>query len=197
MRWELRCPACRQCAKPNCSISHPERPQIENGTSHLAVVDDAGEVVSMTTSVEAAFGAQIAAGGSCSTIAYGLFSSNRHRRKPVANAPAAGKRPMSAMSPSIIFAPDGQFFAAVGSPGGAQIIGYVAQAIVNLIDAKLSMPDVAAAPRHVNLNGATLDASAARCWKAWRPPFPPWGPPGARCPLRFGRQRHSQGAGRL
>jgi gamma-glutamyltranspeptidase/glutathione hydrolase len=76
--------------------------------------------------------------------------------KPVANAPAPGKRPLSAMSPSIVFAPDGTFFAALGSPGGRQIIGYVAQAIVNLIDAKLTMPDVAAAPRHLNANGATL-----------------------------------------
>jgi gamma-glutamyltranspeptidase/glutathione hydrolase len=135
----------------------PMRSQIENGTSHLAVVDDAGEVVSMTTSVEAAFGAQIAAGGFLLNNQLTDFSFEPViDGKPVANAPAAGKRPMSAMSPSIIFAPDGQFFAAVGSPGGAQIIGYVAQAIVNLIDAKLSMPDVAAAPRHVNLNGATL-----------------------------------------
>ena len=135
----------------------PMRPQIENGTSHLAVVDDAGEVVSMTTSVEAAFGAQIAAGGFLLNNQLTDFSFEPViDGKPVANAPAAGKRPMSAMSPSIIFAPDGQFFAAVGSPGGAQIIGYVAQAIVNLIDGKLSMPEVAAAPRHVNLNGATL-----------------------------------------
>ena len=135
----------------------PMRPQIESGTSHLAVVDDAGEVVSMTTSVEAAFGAQIAAGGFLLNNQLTDFSFEPViDGKPVANAVAPGKRPMSAMSPSIVFAPDGQFFAAVGSPGGAQIIGYVAQAIVNLIDAKLSMPDVAAAPRHVNLNGATL-----------------------------------------
>jgi gamma-glutamyltranspeptidase/glutathione hydrolase len=135
----------------------PMRPQIELGTSHLAVVDDRGEVVSMTTSVEAAFGAQIAAGGFLLNNQLTDFSFEPViDGKPVANAPAPGKRPLSAMSPAIIFDPDGKFFAAVGSPGGRQIIGYVAQAIVNLIDAKLSMPEAAAAPRHVNLNGATL-----------------------------------------
>jgi gamma-glutamyltranspeptidase/glutathione hydrolase len=135
----------------------PMRPQIELGTSHLSVVDDRGEALSMTTSVEAAFGAQIAAGGFLLNNQLTDFSFEPIiDGKPVANAPAPGKRPLSAMSPSIIFDPNGKFFAAVGSPGGRQIIGYVAQAIVNLIDAKLSMPETAAAPRHVNLNGPTL-----------------------------------------
>jgi gamma-glutamyltranspeptidase/glutathione hydrolase len=135
----------------------PMRPQIEQGTSHLSVVDDRGEVVSMTTSVEAAFGAQIAAGGFLLNNQLTDFSFEPIiNGKPVANTPAPGKRPLSAMSPTIVFDPDGKFFAAVGSPGGRQIIGYVAQAIVNLIDAKLSMPETAATPRHVNLNGPTL-----------------------------------------
>lgn len=143
--------------KTELPVYAPMRPQIEQGTSHLAVVDDRGEAVSMTTSVEAAFGAQIAAGGFLLNNQLTDFSYEPIiDGKPVANAPAPGKRPLSAMSPTIVFDHDGKFFAAVGSPGGRQIIGYVAQAIVNLIDAKLSMPEVAAAPRHINLNGATL-----------------------------------------
>ena len=135
----------------------PMRPQIEQGTSHLAVVDDSGEVVSMTMSIEAAFGAQIAAGGFLLNNELTDFSFEPIiDGKPVANAPAPGKRPLSAMSPVIVFAPDGKFFAALGSPGGRQIIAYVAQAVVNLIDGQLSMQGAAAAPRHVNLNGATL-----------------------------------------
>jgi gamma-glutamyltranspeptidase/glutathione hydrolase len=135
----------------------PMRPQIESGTSHLAAVDDRGQSVSMTTSVEAPFGAQIAAGGFLLNNQLTDFSFEPViDGKPVANAPAPGKRPLSAMSPAIVFSPDGQFFAAVGSPGGRQIIAYVAEALVNLIDAKLSMQDTAAAPRHVNMDGATL-----------------------------------------
>jgi gamma-glutamyltranspeptidase/glutathione hydrolase len=135
----------------------PMRPQIEKGTSHLAVVDDHGETLSMTTSVEAAFGAQIVAGGFLLNNQLTDFSFEPViDGMPVANAPAPGKRPLSAMAPVLIFSPDGQFYAAVGSPGGRQIIAYVAQAVVNLIDAKLSMAETAAAPRHVNMNGATL-----------------------------------------
>ena len=135
----------------------PMRPQIEMGTSHLAVVDDSGEAVSMTTSVEAGFGAEISAGGFLLNNQLTDFSfAPVIDGKPVANAPGPGKRPLSAMSPVIIFGPDGKFYAAVGSPGGGQIIAYVAQAVVDLIDAKLSMPDAAADPRHVNMNGATL-----------------------------------------
>jgi gamma-glutamyltranspeptidase/glutathione hydrolase len=135
----------------------PMRPQIEMGTSHLVAVDDRGEVISMTTSVEAAFGAQIAAGGFLLNNQLTDFSFEPViDGKPVANAPAAGKRPLSAMSPVIVFGPDGKFFAALGSPGGRQIIAYVAQALVNLIDGQVSMPQAAAAPRHVNMNGPTL-----------------------------------------
>jgi gamma-glutamyltranspeptidase / glutathione hydrolase len=135
----------------------PQRPQVEMGTSHLAAVDDRGEVVSMTTSIEAAFGSQLEAGGFLLNNELTDFSFEPViGGRPVANAPGPGKRPLSAMAPTIIFAPDGQVFAALGSPGGKQIIGFVAQAILSLIDGKLSMPEAAAAPRHVDLNGPTL-----------------------------------------
>ncbi len=135
----------------------PMPSQVEFGTSHLSAVDDDGEAVAMTTSVEAGFGAEIEAGGfllnnQLTDFSFQPFMNGR----PVANAPAAGKRPLSAMSPTIVFDRDGKFFASVGSPGGRQIIAYVAQALVALIDGELSMQDAAAAPRHVNMNGPTL-----------------------------------------
>ena len=135
----------------------PMPAQVESGTSQIAAVDDDGEAISMTTSVEAAFGAQIAAGGFLLNNQLTDFSFVPViNGNPIANAPAAGKRPLSAMSPTIVFGPDGKFFAAVGSPGGRQIIAYVAQALVALIDGQLTMQAAAAAPRHVNLNGPTL-----------------------------------------
>jgi gamma-glutamyltranspeptidase/glutathione hydrolase len=74
----------------------------------------------------------------------------------VANAAAPGKRPLSSMSPFILFDPQGEFFVAMGSPGGAQIIAYTMQSIVSLIDGKLSMQEAADTPRHVNQNGVTV-----------------------------------------
>jgi gamma-glutamyltranspeptidase/glutathione hydrolase len=131
--------------------------QIEEGTSHLAAIDDDGEAVSMTTSIEAAFGSHLAAGGFLLNNELTDFSFvPTENGRPVANAPAAGKRPLSSMSPVIVFGPDGQFFAALGSPGGRQIIGYVAQALVGIIDGQQSMRAAAAAPRYINLNGPTM-----------------------------------------
>ena len=131
--------------------------QIENGTSQISAVDNNGEAISMTTSVESAFGAEISAGGFVLNNQLTDFSFQPVAGgKPVANAVAAGKRPLSSMAPTLIFAPDGSFFASVGSPGGRLIIGYVAQTVVGLIDGQMSMPAAAAAPRHINMNGATM-----------------------------------------
>jgi gamma-glutamyltranspeptidase/glutathione hydrolase len=135
----------------------PQRPQVEFGTSHLSVVDDRGEAVAMTTSIQAAFGAAIMAGGFILNNELTDFSFQPTADGlPVANAAAAGKRPLSSMSPFILFAPDGKFFAALGSPGGRQIIAFVAQAIVGLIDGQLSMPETSALPRHLNMNSPTI-----------------------------------------
>jgi gamma-glutamyltranspeptidase/glutathione hydrolase len=141
----------------------PQTPPVEMGTSHLSVVDERGQIVSMTTTIEGAFGAQIAAGGfllnnELTDFAFEPVVDGR----PVANAPGPRKRPLSSQAPVIVFRPDGQFMASLGSPGGRFIIAYVAQALVNLIDGQLSMPGVAAAPRHANLNSPTMIESGTR-----------------------------------
>lgn len=135
----------------------PQRtPQIP-GTSHLSVVDARGEVVSMTTTIEAPFGAEIMAKGFLLNNELTDFSFEATRDgKPVANAPAPGKRPMSAMAPTIVFNPDGTFKIAAGSPGGPIIIDYVAQALVALLDGGLSPQAAAALPHIANPNGPTI-----------------------------------------
>ena len=141
----------------------PQPRQVEHGTSHLSVVDDRGQVVSMTTTIEAGFGAQITAGGFVLNNELTDFSFEPVvDGRPVANAPAPGKRPLSSQSPVIVFGPDGRFYASLGSPGGRVIIAYVAEALVNLIDGQLSMRAVSAAPRHTNLNGDTTLESGTR-----------------------------------
>jgi gamma-glutamyltranspeptidase/glutathione hydrolase len=134
----------------------PMAPQASYGTSHLAVVDDTGMVVSMTMTVQAAFGAGIAAGGFLLNNELTDFAFEPEADgQAVANAAAPGKRPLSSMSPFLIFDENGAFFAALGSPGGSQIIAYTLQGIVSLIDGGLSMQDTANAPRHVSVNGTT------------------------------------------
>jgi len=135
----------------------PQRDKQLPGTSHMSIVDSRGEVVSMTTTVEYIFGSE--------QMARGFFLNNQltdfsfepvRDGKPVANAPAPGKRPMSAMSPTIVFDADGKFRIAIGSPGGPAIIPYTAESLVAMLDGGLDPQTTAALPHHVNPNGPTI-----------------------------------------
>ena len=134
-------------------------PDIEekgHGTSHLSVVDDNGMVVSMTTTVESSLGAQIMAKGFVLNNQLTDFSFEPERDgQKVANAPAPGKRPLSSMSPTIVFDQAGNFRYAVGSIGGTSIILHVSEALIGLIDGKLTAQQAADLPHHGNQNGAT------------------------------------------
>ena len=135
----------------------PQRTQQMPGTSHLSVVDDRGEVVSMTTTIEFVLGSEI--------MAKGFFLNNEltdfsfepsHDGKAVANAPGPGKRPMSAMAPSLVFAPGGKFKIAAGAPGGPIIIDYTAQALIDMLDGGLTPQQAVEQPHAVNLNSPTI-----------------------------------------
>jgi gamma-glutamyltranspeptidase/glutathione hydrolase len=135
----------------------PQRTPQLPGTSHLSVVDDHGEVVSMTMTVEFVFGSEIMANGFFLNNELTDFSFEPVRDgKPVANSPAPGKRPMSAMSPTIVFGPDSKFAIATGSPGGPAIIDFVAQSLIAMIDAGLGPQQATALPHALNLNGRTI-----------------------------------------
>jgi len=138
-------------------IYAPQRTPQRHGTSHLSVVDDKGEVVAMTTTIESGFGAMIMASGFLLNNELTDFSLEPMRDgRPVANAPAPGKRPMSAMAPSIVFDTHGKFLIAAGSPGGPVIISDVAGALIALIDGGLTPQQTAALPHIFNMNGPTI-----------------------------------------
>ncbi len=123
----------------------------------MSIVDDNGQVVSMTTTVEAPFGSEMMVGGFILDNQLTDFSFEpMHDGKPVANAPAPGKHPLSSMSPTIVLGPDGRFKLAVGSPGGPMIIDYVAQALIAMLDSGLDPGQAAALPHPGNLNSPTL-----------------------------------------
>ncbi len=112
---------------------------VENGTSHISVIDEAGNAVSMTTTIEDGFGARLmTAGGFLLNNELTDFSFlPEEDGKPVANRVEAGKRPRSSMAPTLVFDAFGRLYAVVGSPGGSQIIGYVTKTLVALLDWKL------------------------------------------------------------
>jgi gamma-glutamyltranspeptidase/glutathione hydrolase len=138
----------------------PQPLQPEYGTSHLSIVDAAGNAVSMTTTVEDAFGARLMVGGFFLNNELTDFSFRPEvDGRPVANRVQPGKRPRSSMSPTLVFNRDGTLFAAVGAPGGARIIGYVAQTLVGLLDWRLD-PQAAVSLPHVGTVGAGLELEA-------------------------------------
>ena len=135
----------------------PQVSPVLHGTSHMTIVDDTGEVVAMTTSVESVFGAEVMVKGFMLNNTLTDFSLQPMRDgKQVANAPAPGKLPLSAMSPTIVFDKKGNFLVSVGSPGGPAIIDYVAQILIGILDAHMSPKDALAMPHEINMNGATL-----------------------------------------
>jgi gamma-glutamyltranspeptidase/glutathione hydrolase len=123
-------------------------------TSHFSIIDARGNVVSMTTTVEGPFGSHLMAGGMMLNNQLTDFSFLPEiDGEPVANAVAPGKRPRSSMTPIIIYDADGDFYAAVGSPGGSRIIAYVTQTVIALLDWEMDMKSAISLPRFVDRNG--------------------------------------------
>ena len=122
------------------------------GTSHISIVDGEGNVVSMTTTVESAFGSnRMTEGGFLLNNQLTDFARDPRDAEGNlrANAPAAGKRPRSSMSPTIVLDADGEFVLATGSPGGNSIVAYTAKTLVAMLDWGLSPQEAADLPNVV------------------------------------------------
>ena len=126
------------------------------GTSHFTVVDDTGLTVSITTTVESAFGSQRMVRGFMLNNQLTDFSSLDKDSEGVliANRVAPRKRPRSSMSPHIVFAPNGEFLFTTGSPGGNSIIAYTAKTIVGILDWGLSPQEAIELPNVIARNGS-------------------------------------------
>ena len=125
-------------------------------TAHLSVIDADGNAVSMTSSVESAFGSRLMVRGFILNNQLTDFSFRPQRDgAPVANRAEPGKRPRSSMAPTLVFDDTGRVIMAIGSPGGSRIIGYVARTVIAALDWKESMDTAVNGPNFTNRNGAT------------------------------------------
>ena len=106
-------------------------PEMPN-TSHLSIVDQYGNAVSMTTSIETGFGSRLLVKGFLlnNQLTDFSFVPRNADKQLVANRIEPGKRPRSSMSPTIAFNRDGSLRLIVGSPGGSRIIDYTARTIL-------------------------------------------------------------------
>lgn len=125
-------------------------------TSHMSILDADGGALSMTSTVEFALGSHLMTGGFILNNQLTDFSSVPVQDgSPVANAVAAGKRPRSAMSPTIVFDEKGEVYMLIGAPGGSKIIGYVVKTLVGVLDWDLDPQTAINMPNHINRNGVT------------------------------------------
>lgn len=122
-------------------------------TSHISIVDQYGNALSMTTTIENGFGSRLMVRGFLLNNELTDFSFRTHDEGfPIANRIEPGKRPRSSMSPTIVM-DDGAPSLVIGSPGGSRIIGYVAQAIVAHVDWGMDVQQAVSMPHLVNRFG--------------------------------------------
>ncbi|KAF2408248.1 gamma-glutamyltranspeptidase / glutathione hydrolase [Pseudomonas antarctica] len=135
----------------------PDRSPLRISTSQVVAVDDLGGAVSMTTTVEAAFGSHVMVQGFLLNNQMTDFSFiPEENGQPVANRVEPGKRPRSSMAPTLVFdRKSGELLATVGSPGGSQIIEYVSKSLVALLDWNLDPQAAISLPNFGSRNGAT------------------------------------------
>lgn len=142
-------------ARPSSDVAPGVEPAYESpDTTHYSVMDVDGNVVSNTYTLNLSYGSAISVSGAGFLLnnemddfvskpgvpnAFGLLGDK-------ANAIEAGKRPLSSMTPTIVFA-DGEPWFATGSPGGSRIITTVLQMIVNVIDHGMNIADASGQPR--------------------------------------------------
>lgn len=127
------------------------------GTSHVSIVDSDGNAVSLTTTIESAFGARL-------MTESGFLLNNELTDfsfrpevdgRPVANRVEPGKRPRSSMAPTMVLDAFDRLYVVVGSPGGSRIIGYVAKSLIAMLDWGMDPQTAAAFPAFLSRNGPT------------------------------------------
>jgi gamma-glutamyltranspeptidase/glutathione hydrolase len=117
-------------------------------TTHFVAVDSAGNVASYTSTIEGGWGSGLTVGGYFLNNELTDFSfAPALNGAPVANRVEGGKRPMSSMSPTIVYGPDGRVRIAIGAAGGPTIIAQVAKALIGVLDWDLSAQDAIALPQ--------------------------------------------------
>lgn len=142
---------------PGARLAHADDTLEEiAGTSHVAIVDAAGNAVSLTTTIENFFGSRLMVRGFLLNNQLTDFNFNPQQGgRTVANAVAPGKRPRSSMAPTLVFRKNGDLHLVVGSPGGSRIINYVAKTLVATLDWNMDIQSAIALPNAGSRNGPT------------------------------------------
>jgi len=133
------------------------------GTTHISIIDKEGNAVSMTSSIEGAFGSHLMVNGFLlnNQLTDFSFTPQGKDQKFVANMVEPKKRPRSSMSPTIVFNGKGDPILILGSAGGSRIINHVLQRIISVVDWKMPIDEAIAAP-HILARGAKIEMEDAK-----------------------------------
>ncbi len=153
-----------QTAKPGTPLGRQSSyarmaDQPEYGTSHISIIDAAGQALALTTTIESQFGAgQMVQGfllnNEMTDFSFAAADANG---RPTANRVQPGKRPRSSMSPTLVFERDsGQLLMSGGSPGGAVIIHFTAKLLYGTLNWGLNAQQAINLPNFGSLGGPTL-----------------------------------------
>ena len=151
--------------EPIDSLSRRRAPNLsieQQSTTHVSIVDAYGNALSLTSSIENAFGSRLMTDGFLLNNQLTDFSfKSSSNGVPVANRVEGGKRPRSSMAPTIVLQ-DGKPVLVIGSPGGSRIISYVANTIVAILDWGLDVQKAVSRPHAVNRFGTYEIEKATR-----------------------------------
>ncbi len=139
-------------------VRTPAVPELGAHTSHISIVDEAGNMVVYTTTIEHIFGSAMVVPG------YGFILNNEltdfdpgpfaSKESLPLNAPGPEKRPRSSMTPLFVFK-EGKPFLAAGSPGGSTIIATMLNILVNMLDFQMNAEQAVRLPKIMNRDGPT------------------------------------------
>lgn len=111
-----------------------------NDTTHLSVIDKDGNMVAFTNTVNEYFGNGLTVEGTGIVMNNEMTDFDYDEPESI-NAPEPGKRPLSSMSPTLVFKPNGEPYLSIGTPGGFTIFYTLAQVISNVIDYDMTVEE--------------------------------------------------------
>jgi gamma-glutamyltranspeptidase / glutathione hydrolase len=141
-------------------------------TSHISIVDSFGNALAMTTTIENGFGSRLMTPDGYllnNELTDFSFATHDEEGRPVANRVEPGKRPRSSMSPTIVLH-DGKPVLVIGSPGGSNIIGYVAQAIIAHLDWGMDVQKAVSMP-HLLVRSSSFEVESGTTAEALSGPL--------------------------
>jgi len=129
--------------------------EILNSTSHFTLVDKYQNVISLTSSIESSFGSRLFTDGFFlnNQLTDFRFKTTDANGKVLKNIPQGNKKPLSSMSPLIIFDKDDNFYMTIGSPGGKAIISYVFRVISEDFFSDYKIREIVEKPNFIKING--------------------------------------------